>query len=111
MKKELKRRERLRKESFVLKPTFSIKDDDLILDKKSTEISETFYDDEDGYTNSSPEINTNDSTQLSELAIVMPCTSNLRSRTLSDLKRDFQLGDISEFVYNGLDVNILFVNI
>jgi hypothetical protein len=30
--------------------------------------------------------------------------SSLRARSLSDIKRDFELGDIMEFVHNGLEV-------
>lgn len=31
-----------------------------------------------------------------------------RPRTISDIKRDFQLGDIVEFVHKGLEVRFLF---
>ena len=88
----------------MLKPSFSKQDeDDLDLElKEISQFSEEFDDDEDGYTNVNPINNIERTIYLKQDENKF---SSIRSRTLSDLKRDFQLGDIIEFVHNGLDVN------
>jgi glycerol-3-phosphate O-acyltransferase 3/4 len=118
--KELALRERLRKESFMLKPFKStssssknsltdIQDKGLELELKDLEkLREQSDDDEDGYTNVNPivnrqQINNTSSSNSTTTTLEKDKRADPRSRTLSDFKRDFQLGDIIEFVHNGLD--------
>ncbi len=93
----------------MLKPSFTKEnEDDIELDLKDiSQIDSEQEDDEDGYANVNPIKNINLKEKYKKS---FDCenrhskTSSIRSRTLSDIKRDFQLGDIIEFVHNGLDV-------
>jgi hypothetical protein len=93
----------------MLKPSFTKdNEDDIELDLKDiSQIDSEQEDDEDGYANVNPikNINIRDKYKKSfECENRYSKTTSIRSRTLSDIKRDFQLGDIIEFVHNGLDV-------
>ena len=99
----------------MLKPSFTQdKDEDLDFELNNMpEMNTELDDDEDGYANVNPIITIiekNDKSKLNkkDLMFSQESISNnkaaVRPRTLSDLKRDFQLGDIIEFVHNGLDV-------
>lgn len=92
--------QRLRKESFMLTPpslsrnkSTSKFDDDLI--KELDEVEKEHY-------NNS--INQNIDTNEKEAKSVSFSETSPRPRTISDIKRDFQLGDIMEFVHKGLEV-------
>jgi hypothetical protein len=97
----------------MLKPSFTqdeVEDLDFEL-KNLPEINTELDDDEDGYANVNPIItmkNEKSKSRKKDLVFNQEFTSSnkpsVRPRTLSDLKRDFQLGDIIEFVHNGLDV-------
>jgi len=101
-RKELARLQRLRKESFMLTPpslsrnkSTSKFDDDLI--KELDEVEKEHY-------NNS--INQNIDTNEKEAKSVSFSETSPRPRTISDIKRDFQLGDIMEFVHKGLETII-----
>lgn len=111
--KELALSERLRKQSFMLKPYLTtksaknstdIQDKNLELELKDLDkLIEQSDDDEDGYTNVNPIANRQQINSISSTNDEKDKRSDQRARTLSDFKRDFQLGDILEFVHNGLD--------
>lgn len=101
MAKDLARLRRLRKESFMLNPSPNTKSisrcfesDELLKELDEVDLKNNNY-----------KLDKSQTTNAEEIYSLKAENSPNRPRTLSDLKRDFQLGDIIDFVHQGMNVN------
>ena len=111
--KDLARLKRLRRESFMLTPPRSPSsrsqsrfDDDLIreldeIDRENNNYMQNANEKQTEVVGGAIKRNENGSSGVYSLAEGSPS----RPRTISDIKRDFQLGDVIDFVHQGLEVN------
>lgn len=107
--KELARLKRLRKESFMLSPPLRqrksennlINEDDLMdleeIDKQNNNYMQSVKLEKS-------EVSKEETTK--RIRLPSSETSLNRPRTISDIKRDFQLGDVIDFVYKGMETII-----
>ncbi len=110
--KELARLKRLRKESFMLTPPRSPIsrhqnrfDDELVdeldeIDRENNNYMQHNQADAGNVRNRKDNSSSSGLYSLSE-------SSPSRPRTISDIKKDFQLGDVIDFVHQGLQVKII----
>jgi glycerol-3-phosphate O-acyltransferase 3/4 len=98
-RKELARLKRLRKESFMLSPpssqTLNRNDDKLL--KELDEIDR----ENNNYLEYKQNVDVKENNVQNRVHTLSE--NSVRPRTISDIKRDFQLGDIMEFVHEGLE--------
>lgn len=97
--KDLARLRRLRKESFMLNPSPKsssrcFENDELLKELNEVDLENNNY-----------KFDKSHSTKANEIYSLTEGSPN-RPRTLSDLKRDFQLGDIIDFVHQGMNTII-----
>lgn len=100
--KDLARLRRLRKESFMLNPSLNTKstsrsfeNDELLKELNEVDLKNNNY-----------KRDKSQSTNGDEIYSLSEENGPNRPRTLSDLKRDFQLGDIIDFVHQGMNTII-----
>ena len=109
--KEMARLKRLRHESFLLNPPSRTGPKNLVYDEGDELMKELVDIDEKNNNYMRNSINLNTEQQVSNNDLAKEKRSNTlmsqdRPRTISDIKRDFQLGDIIDFVHKGMEVMI-----
>ena len=114
--KEMARLKRLRHESFMLNPPSRTGPKSLMYDEGDELMKELVDIDEknNNYMRNSINLNSEQLTindlgkeKRSNTLMSQDLNSPGRPRTISDIKRDFQLGDIIDFVHKGMEVNRL----
>lgn len=112
-RKDLARLKRLRKESFMLTPPSSkttgssrYDGDDLIKELDEVDRENNNYMKQLTDVDQPLESNTFKDESSKRLYTLSDSNSPARPRTISDIKRDFQLGDIMDFVHQGMETII-----